>query len=48
MGIYYWKFIKEWEKIYPEKIGFYGLRDFYNLIKYICKKIGENRQSVNL
>jgi len=37
MGEYYFKFITKWEDNHRNKAGFFGLRDFYNYVKYVCK-----------
>ena len=39
MGEYYSRFLKEWEKYDSSQKGFFGLRDFYNYVKYVCKKL---------
>ena len=49
MGTYYFNFISQWENNFSqehnrnsEKSGFFGLRDFYNYVKFVCKKVKDN------
>ena len=37
----YYKFIENWDGEEQNFIGFFGLRDFYSFIKYVCQKISE-------
>jgi len=39
MGEYYCNFIKEWGLQNTTQKGFFGLRDFYNYVKYMAKKL---------
>jgi hypothetical protein len=39
LGRYYYKFIEEWNRNKNNREGYFGLRDFYCYIKYICKEI---------
>jgi hypothetical protein len=44
-GKYYYNFIEEWNEIKNNREGYFGLRDFYCYIKYICKELTENREN---
>lgn len=39
MGEYYNRFMKEWENVDSTQKGFFGLRDFYNYVKHVCRKV---------
>lgn len=39
MAHYYHKFIEVWDSDILNFTGFFGLRDFYSYIKYVCEKI---------
>ena len=41
MGVYYNNFINKWENQVSSLNGFFGLRDFYNYVKYVCSKMAE-------
>ena len=39
MASYYDEFIKKWDREGQNSVGFFGLRDFYSYIKYVCQNI---------
>lgn len=39
LGTYYYNFIKLWNAHQSHNSGFFGLRDFYNYVKYVSKRV---------
>jgi hypothetical protein len=48
MGSYYYKFVKIWNGNPNNRSGFFGLRDFYSYIKYVCRQIKEDRHLIEV
>jgi DNA topoisomerase IB len=42
LGSHYFKFINKWNANLNNRDGFFGLRDFYSYVKYVCSQIKAN------